>query len=109
MYYYQDTSLFLDNPFFIWSFVATICLDGALILLSNALIKCEKLNRAVKYIAGLTFGIYLLGDKLIAYNYFPNWNANIVIKIVVADIVSFVIGALITAVLKHIPLIKKIV
>ena len=110
IYYLHDTSLFMDNPFFIWSFAATICFDSALLLISDSLIKYKKFNNIISYISGLTFGIYLLGDKLISiiYPFFTNWNTNQVVKIMAVDIIIFVIGACVTAVLKQIPLIKKL-
>lgn len=110
MYYYKITSLFVDNPFLIWSFVATLCLDGMILLLADRLKEYQKFNKVITYISSLTFGIYLLGDKLIEFilPYFANWGINAVVKILSVDILIFVVGALISMVLKQIPLIRKL-
>ena len=110
MYCGQDTSLFMDNPFLIWSVLATICLDASLIIISTLLVRHTKVNKVIIGLSSLTFGIYLFGDKLIqvVFPYFNQWGINAVVKILVIDILIFIIGALFTLILKKIPVIRKI-
>lgn len=105
----QDTSLFMDNPMLLWSLAATLALiflvDG---LVQRAGERLHRVNKGVSYIAGLTFGIYLLGDKLIRTVPTIMLSANPVLNILVTDVVLFCIGGVITFVLKQIPYLKKL-
>jgi len=111
MYYKQSTELFMDNPFWIWSIIATVSIDCFLVAVLPSKVFVRKAHRYIEYISGLTFGIYLLSDKLIVvvFDLFKNWTINDCFKIMVLDILIFCIGAAITVCLKKIPLIRRII
>lgn len=105
----DNSSIFCDNPFLIWSLAASISLifliDGIVQLLGN---RIAHLNKCVSYIAGLTLGIYLLGDKLIGTLPLVPVSNSILINTLVSDVYAFLIGAVITFLLKKIPIINKL-
>lgn len=94
-----------DNIFY-------IALSGAVFLLVKYFCgKCT--SKVLSYIGSCTFGIYLLSDLIIKMleGVFTNVNTAGILSLVVMffyGVAVFVIGLIITAVLKKIPLVKKI-
>lgn len=110
LYYRKDNNLFIDNPFLIWSLIATVSLDIALINVANKAENNKYISRIVKELSGLTFGIYLFSDKLIQIlnPFYENLSENIVANTLSLAISVFLLGAIITFLLKQIPLLKKL-
>ena len=72
--------------------------------------ECKSLNKVISYVSTLTLGMYLLGDKLISIipQYFTDWKINEIVKVLTIDVIIFIVGAVITSILKKIPLIRKV-
>lgn len=108
----KDTGLFLDNPFFLWSIIATFSL---IIMIDMICRKSEgKFNgmkRVIEKLAPLTFGIYLLSDKLLIVlePYFKHLTEiNAIGGVILWDISVFILGTIITFFLKLIPGLNRI-
>ena len=105
--YRGATYYFMDNTFFIWTICATIAANLLLLYLAGR-IKNELVNKSIRLVGSLTFGIYLLGDKLINNISFWSLPLSKTSRELLCCIAVFAVGGVITFVLKHIPLIKKL-
>lgn len=110
LYYRKDNNLFIDNPVLIWSLIATLSLDLTLINIGNKTENNKYISRIVRNISSLTFGIYLFSDKLILTlePFYKNLSKNIIVNALLLAISVFILGAVITFLLKQIPLLKKL-
>lgn len=113
LYQKDPTSyLALDNRTFITIVGSAICFYIMIKYLFSVIQMPHWLGKAVCYIGGLTFGIYLLSDLLISFTVNSIYGAliphtHIMIAMLIWELAIFSVGAVIVAILKAIPPVKK--
>lgn len=113
-HYNDSKELFMDNI----SFATIVIPSVSIFYLFKYLISFISISMNIKKITIIlgrcTFGIYLLSDLLIEkLDFIYNWGINNylqpLISIVILEMTVFIIGFVITLLLKRVPLLKKII
>ncbi len=108
-----DSYLFFDNRCFITITIPSICIFIIVKYLFNNKRKIINfISLGIKEIGACTFTTYLLSDLLIELlakeEIFLNGYLNPLISVIIYQITIFIVGIIISFILRRIPLIKKI-
>lgn len=102
----------LDNRILLTVTLSAICIYILVKYLFEKVNVSLSIIKLIKYIGSLTFGIFLFGDMFInlLMPFFNKYGAdnNIFIRLLVLSIGAFLGSAICTAILKRIPIIKKL-
>ena len=104
---YAPALLHYDNIFYI-AIAASVFLLAKICSLQRAGGLGARANAVIVHVGKDTFGIYLVSDFIIHYvrPFFERWNN--VLAVIVLDVTVFVIGLIVTEIMKQIPLLKKL-
>jgi len=111
-YIRPEDFLFLEDRTYLNVTIASAALFY-LVRYLGSVVRQEKFWSAVKFVGGCSFGIYLFSDMFVdIYEQFYNdlsMRVHSMIAVVVYELLIFISGMVITALLKKIPYVKKLV